>query len=392
MTAPAHPAGDGATPPGVPAARGRPAQGRPAPLDTPAERYRMLRLIRGFEELALDLVKSGAIPGGIHPYIGQEAVAVGVCSALGPGDRLASTHRGHGHVLARGTAPHRLLAELLGRVGGSNGGRGGSMHAADLSLGILGANGMVGAGAPIAVGAAWAAASPERVSAERATADGPAAGRGPAEGLVARRGPTDGPTVGHPVRRAPVAVAFFGDGALNQGVLLESLNLAAMWRLPVLFVCEDNGYATTLPAATAVAGSATGRAAAFGIPAEEVDGMDTEAVRAAALRAVQRARDGGGPGFLTCRTYRYEGHHTMERRMKLRYRSPEEVGAWRERDPLPRAAALLTPAAVAELDRSVAEQLSAAEEFALASAHPDPAGALDHLYADGLRPRAGVAP
>ncbi|MFG2907847.1 thiamine pyrophosphate-dependent dehydrogenase E1 component subunit alpha [Kitasatospora sp. NPDC048286] len=332
----------------------------------------MLRLIRGFEELALDLVKSGAIPGGIHPYIGQEAVAVGVCSALGPGDRLASTHRGHGHVLARGTAPHRLLAELLGRVGGSNGGRGGSMHAADLSLGILGANGMVGAGAPIAVGAAWAAASPERVSAERATADGPAAG--------------------HPVRRAPVAVAFFGDGALNQGVLLESLNLAAMWRLPVLFVCEDNGYATTLPAATAVAGSATGRAAAFGIPAEEVDGMDTEAVHAAALRAVQRARDGGGPGFLACRTYRYEGHHTMERRMKLRYRSPEEVGAWRERDPLPRAAALLAPAAVAELDRSVAEQLSAAEEFALASAHPDPAGALDHLYADGLRPRAGVAP
>lgn len=367
MTAPAHPAGDGSTPPG-----------RPAPLDTPAERYRMLRLIRGFEELALDLVKSGAVPGGIHPYIGQEAVAVGVCSALGAGDRLASTHRGHGHVLARGTAPHRLLAELLGRVGGSNGGRGGSMHAADLSLGILGANGMVGAGAPIAVGAAWAASPPERMTAERMTAERVAADD-PADGLVAPRRPS-------------VAVAFFGDGALNQGVLLESLNLAAMWRLPVLFVCEDNGYATTLPAATAVAGSATGRAAAFGIPAEEVDGMDTEAVRAAALRAVERARDGHGPTFLACRTYRYEGHHTMERRMKLRYRSPEEVGAWRERDPLPRAAALLDPATVAELDRSVAEQLAAAREFALTSEHPDPAGALDHLYADGLRPRAGVAP
>ncbi|MFE4975024.1 thiamine pyrophosphate-dependent dehydrogenase E1 component subunit alpha [Kitasatospora sp. NPDC056651] len=346
MTAPSGPTG-----PADPVA--------PAPLGTPAERYRMLRLIRGFEELALDLVKSGAIPGGIHPYIGQEAVAVGVCSALGPADRLASTHRGHGHVLARGTAPHRLLAELLGRVGGANGGRGGSMHAADFSLGILGANGMVGAGAPIAVGAAWAAAT------------GP--GRAPAG-------------------RIPVAVAFFGDGALNQGVLLESLNLAAMWRLPVLFVCEDNGYATTLPAATAVAGSATGRAAAFGIPAEDVDGMDTEAVRAAALRAVERARDGGGPGFLACRTYRYEGHHTMERRMKLRYRSAEEVGAWRERDPLPRAAAPLDPATVAGLDRSVAEQLAAAEEFALASDHPDPAGALDHLYADGLRPRAGATP
>ncbi|MFD7449380.1 thiamine pyrophosphate-dependent dehydrogenase E1 component subunit alpha [Kitasatospora sp. NPDC059827] len=336
-----------------------------APLATPAERYRMLRLIRGFEELALGLVKSGAIPGGIHPYIGQEAVAVGVCSALGPADRLTSTHRGHGHVLARGADPDRLLAELAGRVGGLNGGRGGSMHAADLSLGILGANGIVGAGAPIAVGAAWAAKHATHTTHTTHTESG-----------------TEG---------SPVAVSFFGDGALNQGVLLESLNLAAMWRLPVLFVCENNGYATTLPAATAVAGTATGRAAAFGIPAEQVDGMDTEAVRAAALRAVERARAGGGPGFLECRTYRYEGHHTMERRMKLRYRTPEEVAAWRERDPLTRATAPLDRAAVVELDRSVAEQLAAAEEFALASAHPDPAGALDHLYADGLRPRAGVS-
>ncbi|MFE3873841.1 thiamine pyrophosphate-dependent dehydrogenase E1 component subunit alpha [Kitasatospora sp. NPDC059146] len=336
-----------------------------APLAAPAERYRMLRLIRGFEELALGLVKSGAIPGGIHPYIGQEAVAVGVCSALGPADRLTSTHRGHGHVLARGAAPDRLLAELAGRVDGLNGGRGGSMHAADLSLGILGANGIVGAGAPIAVGAAWAAKHSTHATHATHAESG-----------------TEG---------SPVAVSFFGDGALNQGVLLESLNLAAMWRLPVLFVCENNGYATTLPAATAVAGTATGRAAAFGIPAEQVDGMDTEAVRAAALRAVERARAGGGPGFLECRTYRYEGHHTMERRMKLRYRTPEEVAAWRERDPLARAAAPLDRAAVAELDRSVAEQLAAAEEFTLASAHPDPAGALDHLYADGLRPRAGVS-
>ncbi|MEV8326299.1 thiamine pyrophosphate-dependent dehydrogenase E1 component subunit alpha [Kitasatospora sp. NPDC056731] len=349
MTAPPATVPPGAAAPGT-TAPGAAVPGT-APLDTPAERYRMLRLIRGFEELALGLVKAGAIPGGIHPYIGQEAVAVGVCSALGPADRLTSTHRGHGHVLARGAAPHRLLAELAGRVDGLNGGRGGSMHAADLSLGILGANGIVGAGAPIAVGAAWAA---------RQAGDG------------------------------RVAVAFFGDGALNQGVLLESFNLAAMWQLPVVFVCENNGYATTLPAATAVAGSATGRAAAFGIPAEEVDGMDTEAVRAAALRAVERARSGGGPGFLECRTYRYEGHHTMERRMKLHYRTPEEVEAWRARDPLPRAAAQLEQLAVAELDDAVARQLAAAEEFALASEHPDPAGASDHLYADGLRPRAGA--
>ncbi|MFJ5120094.1 thiamine pyrophosphate-dependent dehydrogenase E1 component subunit alpha [Kitasatospora sp. NPDC088548] len=321
------------------------------PLDTPERRYRMLRLIRDFEELALTLVRSGVITGGIHPYIGQEAVAVGVCSALGDGDRLTSTHRGHGHVLARGADPRRLLAELAGRVDGLNQGRGGSMHAADLSLGILGANGIVGAGAPIAVGAAWAA---RQAGEDR------------------------------------VAVAFFGDGALNQGVLLESLNLAAMWRLPVVFVCENNGYATTLPAATAVAGSALGRAAAFGIPAAEVDGMDTEAVRSAAEEAVGRARAGGGPAFLECRTYRFEGHHTMERRMKLRYRTPEEVAGWRARDPLLRAAEAIGAARGEALDAEVAAELAEAERFALASEHPDPAGALDHLYADGTRPRAGA--
>ncbi|GLW71942.1 acetoin:2,6-dichlorophenolindophenol oxidoreductase subunit alpha [Kitasatospora phosalacinea] len=320
-------------------------------LDTVAGRYRMLRLVRGFEELALALVRAGEITGGIHPYVGQEAVAVGVCAALRPQDRITSTHRGHGHVLAKGADPGRLLAELLGRTGGLNRGRGGSMHAADFSLGILGANGMVGAGGAIAVGAAW--------SARQAGED-------------------------------RVAVAFFGDGALNQGVLLESFNLAAMWRLPVLFVCEDNGYATTLPAATAVAGSATGRAAAFGIPAVEVDGMDTEAVRAAAAEAVERAADGGGPGFLRCRTYRFEGHHTMERLMKLRYRTPEEVADWRTRDPLPRAAALLPPGLAGQLDASVRQQLDAAREFALASEHPSPERALEHLYADGLRPRAGA--
>ncbi|MFE3109991.1 thiamine pyrophosphate-dependent dehydrogenase E1 component subunit alpha [Kitasatospora indigofera] len=320
-------------------------------LSGPEGRYRMLRLIRGFEQLALGLVKSGAITGGIHPYIGQEAVAVGVCAALRPQDRITSTHRGHGHVLAKGADPGRLLAELCGRVGGLNQGRGGSMHAADLSLGILGANGIVGAGAPIAVGAAWAA---RQAGEDR------------------------------------VAVSFFGDGALNQGVLLEALNLAAIWRLPVLFVCENNGYATTLPAATAVAGSGTGRAAGFGIPAVEVDGMDTEAVREATELAARRAREGGGPAFLECRTYRFEGHHTMERRMKLRYRSTEEIEHWRARDPLERAAAGLADGRRAGLDAAVDAELAEAERFALASDHPDPAGACDHLYADGLRPRAGA--
>ncbi len=319
-------------------------------LAAPADRYRMIRLIRGFEELALELVKSGVIVGGIHPYIGQEAVAVGVCSALRPQDQLTSTHRGHGHVLAKGADPGRLLAELAGRVTGLNRGRGGSMHAADLSLGILGANGMVGAGAPIAVGAAWAA---QQEGSDR------------------------------------VAVSFFGDGALNQGVLLEALNLASIWQVPALFVCENNGYATTLPASLAVGGSAVGRAAAFGIPAVTVDGMDVEAVRAAAEQAVDRARTGGGPSFIECLTYRFEGHHTMERRLKLGYRTTEEVEGWRARDPL----ALLRPriTQAAEIDLEVAQLLLEAKEFALAGAAPEVAGASEFLYASGLRPRAGVA-
>jgi acetoin:2,6-dichlorophenolindophenol oxidoreductase subunit alpha len=320
-------------------------------LATAAGRYRAIRLIRGFEEQALALVKSGEIVGGIHPYIGQEAVAVGVCAALRPDDRIASTHRGHGHVLAKGVDPRRMLAELCGRANGLNRGRGGSMHAADFSLGILGANGIVGAGAPIAVGAAWAA---RQAGLDR------------------------------------VAVTFFGDGALNQGVLLESLNLAAIWRLPVLFVCENNGYATTLPASFAVAGSALGRAEAFGIPAVGVDGMDAEAVMDAAHTTVLRARAGDGPSFIECRTYRFEGHHTMERRMRLAYRTEQEVESWRARDPLARAAGLVSEAERAGIDAEVDAVLAEALDFALAGPVPDPAGAGDYLYASGLRPRAGA--
>jgi pyruvate dehydrogenase E1 component alpha subunit len=309
----------------------------------------MMRLVREFETLALEWVRAGEIPGGVHPYLGQEAVAVGVCAALAPGDQLTSTHRGHGHVLAKGADPARLLAELAGRESGLNRGRGGSMHAADLSLGILGANGMVGAGAAIAVGAAWAA----------------------------RR-----------FGRDTVVACFFGDGALNQGVLLEALNLASIRRAPVVFVCENNGYATTLPASAAVGGSALGRAAAFGIPAVAVDGMDADAVYQAAGEAVAQARDGGGPAFLECRTYRFEGHHTMERRLRLTYRSAEEVAAWRARDPLDR----LRPGIVDadRIDAEVGEQLRKAAAWALAAPRPDPARADAYLYATGPRPRSGV--
>lgn len=309
----------------------------------------MMRLIREFDTLALEWARTGEIPGGVHPYLGQEAVAVGVCAALAPGDQLTSTHRGHGHVLAKGADPARLLAELAGREAGLNRGRGGSMHAADLSLGILGANGMVGAGAAIAVGAAWAA------------------GR---------------------FGRDTVVASFFGDGALNQGVLLEALNLASIRRAPVVFVCENNGYATTLPAAAAVGGTAVGRAAAFGIPAVTVDGMDVDAVHQAAREAVDRARAGEGPGFLECLTYRFEGHHTMERRMRLTYRSQEEIAAWRARDPLERLRPRID--AADRIDAEVTEVLDEAARFALAAPRPDPALADDCLYASGHRPRPGV--
>ena len=334
----------------APAAAPRPDR-EAGPLATPADRYRAMRLIRRFEELALDLVKQGVIVGGTHPYIGQEAVAVGVCAALRADDVLTSTHRGHGHVLAKGAEPRRVLAELAGRVDGLNRGRGGSMHAADFARGILGANGIVGAGAPIAAGAAWAL---RQAGSDR------------------------------------VAVSFFGDGALNQGVLLETLNLAAIWQLPLLFVCENNGYATTLPARTAVAGSAIGRAAACGIRAETVDGMDAEAVRAASAAAVEHARAGRGPAFLECLTYRFEGHHTMERRFRLAYRGADEVDRWRARDPLLLGGALVAQEERARIDAEVDELLAAAREFALASPAPDPAGASDYLYADGSRPRPGA--
>ncbi|TMM34823.1 MAG: thiamine pyrophosphate-dependent dehydrogenase E1 component subunit alpha [Actinobacteria bacterium] len=314
--------------------------------------YRTIRLIRRFEERAIELVRSGDIVGGVHPYLGQEAIATGVCAALRPDDVITSTHRGHGHVLAKGADPARMMAELAGRVTGLNRGRGGSMHAADFSLGILGANAIVGAAGAIACGAAWA-------------------------GMLAGSD--------------RVAVTFFGDGAVNQGVLLEAMNLAALRRLPVLFVCENNGYATTMPTAGAVAGTITGRAAAFGIPASTVDGMDVSVVLDAAREAVERARAGAGPTMLECLTYRFDAHHTFEHRVRLRYRDDADVAAGRSRDPMQIQGARLDPDERTRIDVAVETVLDEAVRFALASDHPDPAGALDHLYASGLRARPGVA-
>ena len=318
--------------------------------DSAVELYRTVRLIRRFEERAIELVRTGEIVGGIHPYLGQEAVAAGVCAALGPDDLVTGTHRGHGHVLAKGADPARMMAELNGRVTGLNQGRGGSMHAADFGVGILGANAIVGASGAIATGAAWAK----------------------------RR-------LGTPV----VAATFFGDGAVNEGMLLEAFNLAALWRVPVVFVCENNGYATTMRVEDAVAGSITGRAAAFGIPASTVDGQDASVVLAATREAVARARAGEGPSFLECHTRRFEAHHTFEHKVRLRYRTDEELAHLRVRDPVEIQGARLDAATRAGVDAEVEAVLTEAVAFALESPFPDPLTALDHLYASGMTSRPG---
>jgi pyruvate dehydrogenase E1 component alpha subunit len=317
-----------------------------------ADLYRTVRLIRRFEQRAIEMVRSGVIAGGIHPYIGEEAIAAGVCAALRADDLITSTHRGHGHVLAKGADPIRMLAELAGRETGLNRGRGGSMHAADVSAGICGANAIVGASAAIAAGAAW---SHQRAGHDR------------------------------------VAVTFFGDGAVNQGVLLEALNLASLRRLPVIFVCENNGFATTMRVRDTTAGSITGRAEAFGIPAETIDGMDPEAVLEAASGAVARARGGDGPTFLECLTYRFDAHHTWEHAARPRYRTDEEVAAGSARDPLEIQAARVTDAVRSRIDDEIEDLLDQARRFVDASPEPDPSRALDYLYADGLRGRAGTA-
>ncbi|HUY71010.1 MAG TPA: thiamine pyrophosphate-dependent dehydrogenase E1 component subunit alpha [Gaiellaceae bacterium] len=312
--------------------------------------YRTMLTIRRFEERIVELVNANEIAGVTHEYVGQEAVATGICAALNADDVITSTHRGHGHLIAKGADVRRMMAELLGRVDGLNRGRGGSMHIADLALGIYGANGIVAAGAPFAAGAAWATA----VGATRR-----------------------------------VAVTFFGDGGANQGVLHETMNLAALWKLPVIFACENNGYAVTLAQSRSTAGSLVERAAAYGMAAEQVDGMDVEAVLEAAHRATGRARAAEGPTFLECVTYRYFGHHTAERTMKLGYRTQAEIDRWRLRDPITATGAKLDRADEEQIRTAVEELLDEAVEFARASPRPDPADALEYVYASGLLPRRG---
>jgi len=287
-------------------------------IDRMEMQSRML-LIRGFEERVAALYRDGEVPGFVHLSTGQEASAVGACWALGPADVITSTHRGHGHCLAKGLDPAGMFAELMGKDQGTNRGRGGSMHIADPTVGIFGANGIVAAGLPIAAGAATAA---------QLRGDG------------------------------SVTVAFFGDGAVAQGAFHEALNLAAVWKLPVVFFCENNGYAEFSPASTQHAASLEQRAAGYGIPYVAVDGNDVAGVATVMEDVVGAAREGRGPSVVEAATYRWHGHYEGD---PERYRSPQELEEWRARDPLLRNEALLREAGVRD------DQIKALDAFTSAS-------------------------
>ena len=310
-----------------------------------ARRVAMLRdmaRIRAFEHEAVAAMRAGEAPGVVHPSIGQEAVAVGVCANLRRADRITSTHRGHGHALAKGADARAMMLELHGRAGGSCGGKGGSMHIADFAVGMLGANGVVGAGIPIACGAAQTI----RLKGEDA-----------------------------------MVACFFGDGAINRGPFLEGLNWAALYRLPLLFVCEDNGFAafTRGAAVTAGAGPAA-RAEACGVPAVAVDGEDVLAVDAAAAELVARIRGGDGPQFLHARCYRWEGHTGTD---PAAYRPAEEAAAARGRDCIRRLAAMLDPEEVAAIETEAAAEMAAHRAAALAAPWPEAAAAYSDVQDAG---------
>ena len=306
------------------------------------QQHRDMLRIRAFEEAALAAAEDGLVKGAIHPSIGQEAVAVGVCGNLARADYLLSTHRGHGQTLIKGADPTAMMCELFGRAGGTCGGKGGSMHIADFEVGMLGANGVVGANIEIAAGAAHA---------------------------VKLRG------------EDRIVTCIFGDGAINRGPFLEGLNWARIFDLPVLFVCEDNGFAATTRTRDLTGGPGpAARAESLGIPASVVDGNDVVAVDEAVRDKLALVRGGGGPRFLVCRTYRLRGHTHAD---PAAYRSADEVAAAREDDPIRRSRAWLEAAGLAagELDalaRAASEEMAAVRAAAAAAPWP----ALEQAYTD----------
>ncbi len=325
--------------------------------------YRQMRLIRQCEERLAEAHQRGLVHGACHTYVGQEAIAAGVCAHLRPDDAVFSTHRGHGHALAKGLPPRELIAELYGRAAGCSRGRGGSMHLFAPEIGLLGTSGIVGPSILQAAGAGYAFAL---------------------------------------LRTDRVAVAFFGDGAVNNGAFHEGLNLASVWKLPVLFVCENNQFATEVPF-DSVAGnpSVAARAAAYGLRGHEVDGNDVEAIYELAGEAVARARAGGGPTLLECKTYRTRAH--AEGMGDFTYRSRQEVEEWKQRCPIQRLrqrllgagngqAAPEVTAALDAIDAEVAQLVAEAHQSAEANPWPDPSTATTHVYDEAPRNKPAPPP
>lgn len=312
------------------------------------EMYKTMLTIRRFEEHAIDMFARGDVPGFIHAYIGEEAIAAGVCAALRANDYITSTHRGHGHVIARGADLKRMMAELCGKKAGYCKGKGGSMHIADMSLGILGANGVVGGGLPITVGA----------------------------GLSIKMRGTD-----------QVALSFFGDNASNTGSFHESLNLASVWKLPVIFVCENNLYGISVSQEKhqAIKDIAV-RAKAYAMEGCVVDGMDVVKVYESASEAINRARSGGGPTLIEYKTYRFRGHHEGDPNMGTRYRAKEEIEAWKKKDPIDKMVKLLlskkycSKKKLNEMDQEIVKEVESAMEYALKSPPPEPEVLYEDLY------------
>ena len=305
-----------------------------------------MMLIRAFEESSEQLYLQGMIHGTMHLSIGQEGSAAGACAALRPTDYILSTHRGHGHCIAKGARVDQMMAEFFGKESGYCRGRGGSMHMADVDTGNLGANGIVAGGVPMAAGV----------------------------GLSIQM-----------QRQDRVALVFFGDGATNEGAFHESLNFSAIWNLPVIYFCENNQYAMSMAITRASKiEKLSDRAAAYGIPGVTIDGNDLLAVYRATREAVERARSGGGPTLIEARTYRWKGHSKSD---KQRYRTKEEVKEWQERDPIARLAqkmieaSILTEDDLAKLQARVEQEIAEAIEFAKASPEPDPATILEGVYA-----------
>jgi pyruvate dehydrogenase E1 component alpha subunit len=315
-------------------------------LDLLLDYYRKMLELRLFELKVQELYRNARLPGFVHLYVGEEAVGVGVCLNLENKDLVFSTHRGHGHALAKGVPPGVVLAELWGKVAGSSGGRGGSMHMYAPEWGFMGTNGIVGAPIPLATGGALSAKL-----------------KGSGQ----------------------VVVSFFGEGAVNSGSFHEAINMGTVWDLPVVYVCENNLYATEMAFSRATKNTSVARRAeSYGLPGVEVDGQDVIAVHRVATAAIDRARSGGGPTLIECKTYRYVGHHEGD--PGTDYRTRDEVQYWKELDPVTRARKLLIESKMADeselkaVDREVEELIDQAVEFAEKSPEPSPESVTEHVF------------